>query len=344
MTFRGGFTRALLLVGLLVAFGLGQAAPAAAATRDGLAFKITCDGFISRGGAINLTRDNTGTGRELVTFTAIDGLGNVIFSPASESFVVGGRLTFPAGLYFPFSSAPQANPITVRVVSPAGNDLPDQTIYATSGACASVPTVLVEQVLENLGFIIVSVLDGSTSPTVPLNTDPPRPSNPLGVASLGRPGYLIVNTGSLNIRSGDSHIYTIVGRVPAGTELIVLGRNANRSWWYVQVGEIVGWVNGELVFIRGDLTSIPEVPVQGERARPTFILYLPTTLTRIPINGALGVCEAPANLDFFVIGRTRQADWYEIEATCAGEPVTGWVKAEAGALRNPSESFIPVTD
>jgi hypothetical protein len=210
--------------------------------------------------------------------------------------------------------------------------------------CDSLPTVLVEQALENLGFIILNVLDGSTSPTVPLNSDPPRPANPSGLAGLGRPGYLIVETGSLNIRSGDSHIYTIVGRVPAGTELIVLGRNANRSWWYVQVADIVGWVNGDLVFIRGDLTSIPEVPVLGERARPTFVLYLPTTLARIPINGALGVCQVPANLDFFVIGRTRQADWYEIEAVCDEVTVSGWVKAEAGALRNPSESFIPVTD
>lgn len=338
--------RAAMLAVLIIVFGLMQTSQVAAATRDGLTLKVTCDGFISRGGAINLTRDNTGVGREQITFVATDGLGNTIFNPTSESFVVGGRLTFPVGLYFAFSAVPQANPIVVRIVSSEGNGQPEQTIYSTTGSCDNVPSVLVTEAVENLGFVILDILDGRTSATVPLNTDPPRPLNPAGLAGLNRPGYLVVNTGSLNIRSGDSHEYTIVGRVQAGTELIVHGRNKDRSWWYVQVLDVIGWVNAEHVFIRGDLTNIPEVPVQGEIARPTFVLFSPAVLARIPINGSLGVCDTltPANLDFFIVGRTRPADWYELEIPCGDVTTTGWVKAEWGAVRNPSESFIPVTD
>jgi hypothetical protein len=332
------------LLALSLAFGLLATGDAQAATRDGLTFKIDCEGFISRGGAINLTRDNTGVGRELISFIATDGLGNVIYNPTSESFVVGGRLTFPIGLYFPYNSAPQANPIVVRIISNAGNDQMEQTIYSSSDSCADLPSVLVSDALDNFGFIIYDILDGRTSPTVPLNQPAPRPINPEGLAGAGRPGYVIVNTGSLNVRSGDGPEYTVVGIVTAGTELIVLGRNEDRSWWYVQVGEIIGWVNADLVFIRGDLTSAPLVPVLGEIAQPRFVLFNAAGLARIPIDGSLAICELPANLDFFIVGRNAQATWYEVEATCGGATVTGWLKAEWGAVRNPSASFIPVTD
>jgi len=45
-----------------------------------------------------------------------------------------------------------------------------------------------------------------------------------------------------------------------------------------------------------------------------------------------------------VIGRDIGTDWYEIEAICNGYYVTGWIEADKGAIRNPAEVFIPVTD
>lgn len=335
---------ALTMILAFLAFGLVSNGNVQAAQLDALSFKIDCEGFISRGGAINMTRDNTGFGSEQIQFVVTDGYGNVIYNPAADSLVVGGRLTFPPGLYFPYSAAPQANPIILRIYSPGTFSQYEQTVYAASGECASIPTVLVDEAVENLGVFIYTLLDGTTSPTVPLNQDAPRPSNPEGVAGDGRPGYLVVNTGSLNMRSGDSPRFTVVGIVTAGTQLIVLGRNADRSWWYVQAGEVVGWVSGDLVFIRGDLTSIPVVQVKGEIAQPTFVPFTTVGLARVAVDGSLTICELPANLDYFVIGRNAQATWFEVATTCNGEAVTGWLKAEWGALRNPSNSFIPVTD
>ncbi|MBC8099311.1 MAG: SH3 domain-containing protein [Armatimonadetes bacterium] len=172
---------------------------------------------------------------------------------------------------------------------------------------------------------------------------PPRPSNPDNLTT-GQPGYLIVNTDNLNIRSGDGPEYTVVGVVDGGTELIVLGRNENRTWWYVQVADIKGWVIGELSIVRGDLTNIPVVPVLGEVARPSLYVFVEATLFTIPVEGALGVCQIAGDRDYYVIGRTVSSVWLELEATCDGATVTGWVKAELGGLRNAANSFIPVTD
>jgi hypothetical protein len=321
---------AILLALLLVVL------PAQAASREGLVFRINCDGFVSRGGDIVLNRDNTGVGREQFVMTATDGNGNVVYAPTTESFRVGARITFTPGLFFGWTSAPTANPITVRIYSPAGNNLNEQTIYAVNGSCASLETVQLE-------FDFLDVLDGRTSPSVPLNAVPPRPNNPGGV-NQGRVGYLIVNTDNLNIRSGDGPEYTVVGIVDGGTELVVLGRNENRSWWYVQVEDVVGWVSAELTLIRGDLTTVPVVPVVGEIARPSLFLYTSQFLLTVPVEGALTVCEIPGNTAYYIIGQTANGTWFELEASCGGAAVTGWVLAEQGGLRNPAESFIPVTD
>jgi hypothetical protein len=318
--------------------GFALVLPASAGQRDGLVFRVDCDGFISRGGELIFNRDNTGQGREQVVFTATDGLGNVIYAPTTESFLVGARLTLPPGLFFGWTAAPAANPLRVEVYSPEGNGLNRQTIYTVIGNCGNVQTIATQEEIT-----LNDYLDGITSPSVPLNTTAPRPFNTRDL-TYQQPGYLIVNTDNQNLRSGDGPEYTVVAKVDGGTQLIVLGRNEARTWWFVQVDDIRGWVLGELTIIRGDLTGVPVVPVTGEIARPTLFLFDLTPLAVVPVEGSLSVCQIPGNLDYYIIGRNAKATWFELEATCNGAAVTGWVKAEEGGLRNQAESFIPVTD
>ncbi|MCU0498323.1 MAG: SH3 domain-containing protein [Anaerolineae bacterium] len=321
-----------LLVTLLVVL---LSSTAHAALRNGLVFGMNCSGFVSRGGELIFNRDNTGTGREQYTIQATDGNGVVIFT-TTEVLYVGSRLVLTPGLFFEWNSPPTANPITVRVTSNAGNGLSEQAVYTVTGLCAGLPNIDID--LDPL------TLTGETSPSVAINAVPPRPVNPpLDLADLDY-GYLIVNTASLNIRSGDSVSYTIVGRVSGGTELIVLGSNLGQTWWYVQVGEIVGWVNNVHVLIRGDLSDVPVVPVTGEIARATLYLYRTQALLALPIEGALPVCEIAGDQEYVLVGRNRATTWYELEALCNGVIVRGWVPAENGGLRNPAELILPITD
>lgn len=321
-----------LLVTILVVL---LSSTAHAALRNGLVFGMNCSGFVSRGGELIFNRDNTGTGREQYSIQATDGNGVVIFT-TTEVLYVGSRLVFTPGLFFEWGTPPSANPITVRVTSNAGNGLPEQLVYSVAGSCAGLPSIEAD--------IAPLALRRETSPSVAINAVPPRPVNPpLDLQDLDY-GYLIVNTGSLNIRSGDSARYTIVGRVSGGTELIVLGSNTGQTWWYVQVGEIVGWVNNVHVLIRGDLSDVPVIPVTGEIAQATLYVYRTQPLLALPITGALAVCEITGDQEYLLVGRNRATTWYEVEALCNGVIVRGWLPAENGGLRNPAELILPITD
>ncbi len=325
----------LALFSLLI---LLQVNVVSAAGRDGLQWSAGCNGFTNVRGGILLNRDNTGTGRESFTITAIDGAGNVLFGPVTESFFLFSRIYLGEGFFFPYNSAPTINPILVTLVSNAGNGLAAQTVYGVIGNCDGLPTLSTGQVVE----AEVEVLDGSTSPSVALNADPPRPTNPEGIG-FDRTGYLVVNTTSANLRSGDGPQYTIVGRVSGRTELVVLGRNRNRSWWYVQVGNIRGWINNTLVVVRGDLTFIPVVPVLGEIFPPRFYVFSIIDVRIAPSENALTLCPVDGDLEYLIVGRNPRGTWFEIQVMCDGVATTGWIPAEAGAIRNSGDLPIRVT-
>lgn len=168
------------------------------------------------------------------------------------------------------------------------------------------------------------------------------------VIPFNEDGYLIVNTGSLNVRSGPGVEYTVNTVVHGGAELRVLGKNdAGASWWYVGTDEFVrGWVNAIHVIIRGDLTDVPVIDYQGIIIKPTLYIGWAGNLIypTLPHEG-IAICPLPGRSEFVIVGRSQRSAWYQIEAICAdGTPVTGWVPAEIGIVRNPAGTEFPVTD
>lgn len=319
-----------------------------AGQRDGLTITSDCEGFTIVSGGVFLDRDNTGDNREAVQIVAVDAAGNTVYEADEYVFAVGGALYFAEDTFFEWTAAPELNPITVSVVSLAGNGFEEQTIYAINGACIGLPTDT-----DDFG-----VVDGDPSPSTEINQLPPEADNPINIAS-DQPGYLIVNTPRLNIRSGDGPGYTIVGRLDGGTELVVLGRNEDRSWWFVQAGDIRGWVIDELVYVRGDLRGVPVVPVQGEILPPRFVTYSRTPLYPGDSLSGLPLCEIPGNLEYVIIGQSAGnavplgtlvtgssagRTSIKIVAACNGEAVEGWVSAATGAVRNSGDFAIPVLD
>lgn len=311
---------------LLILFVL----PAQAASRDGLSLRADCSGFSSFGGSLMLDRDNTGAGREAFHISAVDGDGTLLYQGPTESFLVGGAVDFPVGYRIGYSTAPSSNPIIVRVTSVAGNGVREIVVYSGLGGCAGLPTV---DPSLNLGV---------TTSTIPLNTVPPL-SNNTSDELRGEPGILIANTAFLNIRSGDGPEYSIVGRVAGGATLIPLGHNADFTWWYVEAGDVVGWVLAELVIPRGDFTSVPEVVSVGEIALPRFYLFSDQNLLTLADKFSAPVCELVGNLEYEVTGRTSSAAFFYVTATCKdGRTAEGWLPADFGGLRNPGNLPIAV--
>lgn len=326
----------LMIFFLVTVLAALLAAPASAGRRDGLSFDISCDGFASLGGGIVLNRDNTGTGREAFYLIARDGVGNIIYGPEEESFVIGGSLYIDPGVFFLWSAEPQANPLTVRVVSLAGNDLSEQIIYERRDVCGGLPGVATTDQT-------VLPADGVTSEGIDLNESAPQPENEFEVVE-SQTGYAIVNIENAYLRSGDGPDYEIVALVNGGDRLFVLGRNEAYTWWYVQAGDIRGWINAELLILRGDLTDVLVVPVLGELRQPSLFLYQNQPIRVVPVDNAPVVCTVAGNLDYPIVGRSRTAtEWYQIEAICDGLVVAGWIKADLGGLRYINNARIPIT-
>ncbi len=321
-----GRVRLVICTILLVLFVL----PAQAAQRDGLSLRVDCGGFSAFGGTLTLDRDNTGSGREAFQISAVDGDGNVLYAGPIESFLVGGAVDFPLGYRITYTTAAVSNPITVSIISVEGNGLRAQTVYTTKGRCAGLPTV--EEVIPLV----------TTSPSLPLNTVPSLSNNaPTMVA--GEPGVLIVNTAFLNLRSGDGPEYTLVGRVAGGARLIPLGRNADFTWWYVQAGDVVGWVLGELVIARGNFLGVPLVEPAGVIGLPRFLVYSTTNLLTLPDANSAPVCELAGNLEYEATAQNAGASFFFINGVCTdGTTAEGWIPAELGALRNPGSLVLPL--
>lgn len=341
--------RTHLLAALLLVILVMTVLPASAGSDNGTSFALDCDGFTGSGGDVLLTRDNTGNERESFIVSVTDGIGNIIYEPVVDQFFVGGTVSWTGGEKFLWQSTPHYNPITLRVVSRAGNGLDEQLVTLATGSCEGLPSfgatpdgvfTITDDTLIGANGIVLPL--GSSSPSVPLNAIPPRPDNDAElIAKL--PGWLIVNTDNLSIRSGDGPQYSLVAIVDGGTKLIPLGRNLDFSWWYVQAGDKVGWAKAEFLIARGDLTDITVVPSNGEIARVKFFLFSRTAIVASPSAGALELCSVPGNLNYLVVGRDAKINWYEIQATCDNAVIKGWVPAAQGAIRNQSNEFIPVT-
>jgi hypothetical protein len=318
------FILSVILIGVVIF-------PVSAGNESSAAFSLGCDGF-SGSGEITLDRDNTGLLREAFVVVATDGLGTIIYEPVVDSFFVGGTVAWQAGNVINWTKAPTFNPLTLRVVSQAGNNFSEQTVVVASGNCDGLP-----------GYGVLPFATGGViSPSVDLNGTPPRPTNPDAVTE-SLLGFLVVNTDNLSLRSGDGPEFTKVAVVDGGTVLIPLGRNVNFTWWLVQAGDVVGWAKAEFLIARGDLTSVAVVESQGEIAPSTIFLFTDLSLLSAPRNGALPLCGIAGNIEYLAVGRDKNVDWYEIQATCDNAVVKGWIPAAQGGFRSQTGAALPVT-
>lgn len=306
----------LVMILALMALGLSTVS---AATRDGAVWRVGCEGFTSNGGGFNMTRDNTGAGREEFVISAVDGAGNTIFAPVTEDFFVGGSVFIDPGVTFNWTRSPQANPLTVSVVSPAGNGQPEQVVYTVSGTCSG---------LEQ-GSAPVS---GDRTSTVDTTE---------GV----RTGFLIVNVYRSNLRTGDGPEYTIVGQVSGGDRLTVLGVNQRRTWWFVSFNGLRGWINNELIINRGDLRPTPIIDGTGTILPARYFVYGDMPGYAEPSSSSPVVCIIDGNREYVLAVRTSNSSWYGLDAECVdGTPARVWIRndEENGALRNLGNVPVPV--
>ncbi len=164
------------------------------------------------------------------------------------------------------------------------------------------------------------------------------PDMPSGMDQQLAQPVVIVNTSFLNVRSGPGAIYSIVGTLPGGTQLNVVGRNRDASWWQVQTVFGLGWVYAEFVVPRGNFEVVPVVQVTGVLARPVAaVIGYPASVYVAPdeTGSMLGLALFGSELP--ITGRSEDGIWWQVQTNVG----LGWVKQEAVALRGDA-SLVPV--
>lgn len=108
----------------------------------------------------------------------------------------------------------------------------------------------------------------------PLPVDTPVPTEAPPSPTPAPAAKAVVNTTTMNVRSGPGTNYPITGRVTRGTSFDITGRNAAGDWWQVCcVNNQNGWVVGRLVNISG---STDGVEVVGDVSPPPVPTPAPT--------------------------------------------------------------------
>ena len=127
------FAVGLLLIMMSLA---GTYTTTAVTVNDGGIF-VDCNG-ITLNGSITHTRDNAGGDEEIIRFIAFDGAGNKIWFIQLRDPV--GSVRVISSTYL--DTAPQFNPLTVQIISIAGNGLEELPAFSASGTCPGLPTYI----------------------------------------------------------------------------------------------------------------------------------------------------------------------------------------------------------
>jgi uncharacterized protein YgiM (DUF1202 family) len=152
--------------------------------------------------------------------------------------------------------ASEASRISVTVVEPEG------TVEATSTlTLTDAPTV-------------ATIVDTPTSPPPSPDTPTPVPSPTEPAAAIGAEPTITMLTG-LNVRSGPSTNYPVIGRLAQGETARITGRDELATWWQIEFNSAQGnrgWVSGGSQYSAAANTQgVPVVP-----APPLDVAAAPT--------------------------------------------------------------------
>jgi hypothetical protein len=146
------------------------------------------------------------------------------------------------------------------------------------------------------------------SPTITPLPPPPAPTDtptatptPIPATATPAPASLVVNAPILNVRSGPSTEYNIVGRLVQGTQAEIVGQSSlgEGLWWQIRLGPgpgALGWVSAD-----PSLTIAVNTGIVPAVSAPSLPVVLPTsalTPTAVP---STAIVRAPAGKALLIV-------------------------------------------
>lgn len=129
------------------------------------------------------------------------------------------------------------------------------------------------------------------TPLPPTETPTPQPTaTPTGTPEPTATATVVAQpqastTSAINVRGGPGTVYPVIAQLQPGRPVDIIGRNADRTWWQVLLGNgDEGWVAASVVDVTGPLdavavaATIPAAPVQPTaQPQPTAAPAAPPT-------------------------------------------------------------------
>lgn len=180
---------------------------------------------------------------------------------------------------------------------PANTPVPTKTLRPTFTATVEKPTLIPSptagQTGEQSGSQPAAPAEGNNATAVPPTaTQPPPTAEP---SPTPAPAAFTVTSASLNVRSGPSTAFPVIGRLTQGQSFPISGANEDSTWWQFDYNGKTGWVAGTNVTATATETvqvaeNIPQPPTAAPRptarpAAPTQPPAAPVAATKYGVSG-----------------------------------------------------------
>ena len=221
-----------------------------------------------------------------------------------------------------------------------------EAVHLTRVLPAVVPVTLVQGnnnfVVEFVEFGGLAFLNYSlTQPTTSFAT--PIPQSPTG------PAITVSGAFRLNVRATPDITGAILTRINRNETYPVVGRNAQSSWFQINVNGTVGWVAARFVstFNIGAVPVVGAAPVPqpgqgGGQTGQITVTASPYTvnLRQGPGTQFSRIARIPAGSTAALVGRNALNQWYQVNFN----GIVGWVSAEFVVLSAGANiNSVPVT-
>lgn len=196
--------------------------------------------------------------------------------------------------------------------------LTSQTVHITVGEAASdeeikgVSTTVVPDVLTDTPTATATITPTATQTLTP---------------TMGPP--MVTALDYANCRYGPSTIYEVINALGDGLSALIIGRNADSSWWLIETQDAYGkcWIYDGVVEVSGDTSR---VPVVNAPPTPTFTSTPVVYTAPVPISpgGTIKCGDTTSGLTFSwsAAGPAAEVSYYE------------WVLDGGGGTRSGTES------
>lgn len=158
--------------------------------------------------------------------------------------------------------------------------------------------------------VAISNLPVATTTAAPA-TPPPTPVQPGGIA----------------VRSGPGFNYPAIGFVNNGSNINLIGRNADNSWLKVSSGNITGWMNASIIETSIDINTLPIVDGSGGTVVVAGSSTASVTTGALNVRSGPGVGYSISSTVYLgqvvtLLARNSDSSWVKVQ-TVTG--LQGWV-------------------